>query len=63
MTLFEEIRAALKRHALTQAEFAARAGIRETYMSRILSEEPDLRMSTAGRIRETLDTLEHEARA
>lgn len=38
------------------------AGIRETYMSRILSDEPDLRMSTVNKIRAALDRLEHESR-
>lgn len=62
-SLYDEVRDALKRHAISQADFAVRAGIRESYMSQLLREERDIRMSTAQKIRTALDRLEHESRA
>lgn len=59
MTLFDEIREALKRHNVTQADFAQMAGIREAYLSRIIHGEPDLRMSTVAKLRGALTRLEN----
>lgn len=54
----ERIRAALKQHGMTQAQFANLTGITDAHMSTIIRYDRDVRLSTYHKIDRALTTLE-----
>lgn len=58
VNLQERIRTALRKHGMTQADFADRCGVTQAHMSTIINLGRDVRLSTYEKIDAALKVLE-----